>query len=127
MNIFGYTIISNDKLHELEANAEAAAKSWVASEADKVVAQLKTTHIGAAVVTAINDFKSKTMTGSEKFAGVLGQIAPLVLSYAMAGGVPAAIGDVEDLARQLIQSTYNDLQTTGVGKLVTALKGLLGL
>lgn len=130
LKIFGFTLISNADLAELKAAAsreiDTIVPFWKA-EADKVVAALKNTEIGDAVADSIVAISDANLSGAEKFSKVVGEIAPLVLNYVNRGGVNAVIEDVEDLARQLVQSTYNDVMSTGFGKIVRALRDLLGL
>lgn len=102
-------------------------EGFARADADKVVAALKATMIGDAAVDVVKALRDRDMTGKEKLEAAVREIAPLIVRYAAGGGVPALIGDVEDLTRQLIQSVYVDTQSTGFRKIVGALKELLGL
>lgn len=123
MKIFGIRIITDAKFRALKAEAGA----FIDTEADKVVAALKQTAIGDAVADSICALKNKDMSGGEKFAAVLAETAPVILGYIKDDGIDAVIDDVEDLARQLVQSVYNDVMSTGFGKIVADIKRLLGL
>ena len=123
MKIFGIRIISDAKFQALKAEAE----DFIDTEADKVVAALKQTEIGDAVADSIRAIKDANLSGQEKFAAVVGEIGPVVLDYVISGGIPAVLDDVEDIARQLVQSVYNDVMSTGFGKILADIKRLLGL
>jgi hypothetical protein len=119
IKIFGLTILPTKQLNALK---EAAG-----TEADRVVAALKQTEIGDAVVDSIKAIDNQALTGQQKFEIVVAEVAPIILRYVQNGGVKAAIGDVEDLGRQLVQSVYNSVKSKGFGKIVSGLVKLLGL
>lgn len=123
MKIFGIRIISDAKFQAIKAEAE----DFIETEADKVVAALKQTEIGDAVADSIRAIKNADLSGQDKFAAVVSEMGPVVLDYVISGGIPAVLDDVEDIARQLVQSVYNDVMSTGFGKLLKDLKALLGL
>lgn len=128
--MFGIVLIKKSELQELRAKAELAASTvlpfWQA-EADKAVAILKQTEIGDAVADSIKAIKDAEMSGLEKFQAVVGEIAPLLLDYVSKGGIPAVIDDVEDVARQLVQSVYNDVMSTKAGSVIKAILKVFGL
>jgi hypothetical protein len=98
-----------------------------APAADRVVAALKQTKLGDAVIDSINAVASKELTGAQKFDAVVAEVSPLVVDYVRAGGTKAAATDVEDLTRALVQSTYTEIKSVGFEKIVGALLKLLKL
>jgi hypothetical protein len=123
MKLFGIRIISDAKFKRLTGEVSG----FINTEADRVVLALKQTSLGDAVLDSIEAIADDDMPGNEKFQKVVSEVAPLVLHYVASGGVPALLDDVEDLARHLVQSVYNDMKSTGFGKLVKQLVDLLGL
>ena len=89
-------------------NAGHAVETFVLTEPQKLVATLKSTSIGATVMAEVANLKDQSISGAEKFAKALAIATPLVLNYVTAG--PAAIvTDAEGVARELVQSLYNDM------------------
>ncbi|UAK25510.1 hypothetical protein [Sphingomonas nostoxanthinifaciens] len=86
-----------------------AVEQFALSETQKVVATLKTTSIGATVTADITALKDSTLTGAEKYEQVVANTAPLVLSYVTGGGLASLASDAADVARELVQSLYNDV------------------
>ncbi|UAK24170.1 Pam3-gp28 family putative phage holin [Sphingomonas nostoxanthinifaciens] len=86
-----------------------AVEQFALSETQKVVATLKATSIGATVTADIKALKDSTLTGAEKFEQVVTNTAPLVLSYVTGGGLASLASDAADVARELVQSLYNDV------------------
>ncbi|MEV5033696.1 hypothetical protein MRBLMC3_002933 [Sphingobium sp. LMC3-1-1.1] len=124
--MFGIRIISKSKLNELKA-AAAVAMAIVPTETAKAVLALKQTKIGAAVASDIDAMSSKAMTGTEKFEAVLANTLPLVIEFLTDGGFSAAIDEVEDIGRALVQSVFNDFKSTTAGKLAKTILRLVGL
>ncbi|WP_404711470.1 hypothetical protein [Sphingomonas sp. MMS24-J13] len=87
--------------HVLESRALSAGQ--------QLVATLKGTSIGAAVVGDIKALTDSSLSGAEKFEKVVANTAPLVLQYVVGGGFSTIVGDAKDLARELVQSLYNDV------------------
>lgn len=118
MKIFGLHILTKSDLATIKQDAAAFALT----EADKFVATLKGTPVGAAAVTSINAVENKSLSGLQKFEQVVEAVFPLVINYASSGGVTLAIDTAKDLARQFVQSTFNDLKNSKVvSDLVSAL------
>ncbi len=88
------------------------------SEGQKLVATLKSTSIGQVVTNDIAALKDQNLSGAEKFAKVLANTAPLVLSYATGNGLTSLVGDGIGIAQELVQSLYND--TLGAAKAALA-------
>ena len=126
MKIFGLKIVSAKQYDALKS-AAIAAGAFIETEADRVVAALKQTSIGDAVVDSIEAIVSADLTGQQKFERVVSEIGPLVLKYVQGGGIKAALDDVDDIARQLVQSVFVSVKSTDFGKLVQQLLRLLGL
>lgn len=123
MAFLGIHIMTSKRLQAIKD----ATGAFVATEADQVVTALKQTAIGVAVAADIAAIKNAKLSGTEKFASVLASTIPVVLNYAVGGGIAAAAKDVEDIARALVQSVYNDVASTSVGKLVGQFLKLLGI
>ncbi|UZW55570.1 hypothetical protein NUH86_01825 [Sphingobium sp. JS3065] len=124
--MFGIRIISKSKLNELKA-AAAVAMAIVPTETAKAVLALKQTKIGEAVAIDIEAMSSKSMTGAEKFEAVLSNTIPLVVEFLTDGGLNAALDEVEDIGRALVQSIFNDFKWNAAGKLAKAILRLVGL
>jgi hypothetical protein len=108
-------------------SAGQAIKAIALSEADKAVAALKTTAIGGTVAANIKALTNAQMSGSEKFEKVAQATMPLVLTFLVDGGTKAALKDVEDIARGLVQSTFNDVASTKAGGIAALILRLLGV
>lgn len=111
-----------------------AVADFVVSEVQKAVAVLKTTDLGGAIAKIVTDVTTKTnpdgsvMTGSEKFASVLADSIPLVEQFLTnKGAVGVAVTAVEDVARELVQSIFNDTKSTTAGSLATQVLALFGV
>lgn len=94
---------------------------------DRVVAALKQSKLGDATIDSIQAVTNTDLSGAQKFERVVTEISPLVVEYVRAGGGKAAIADVEDLTRALVQSVYTELKSVGFAKIVSALMKLLKL
>ncbi|UAK25681.1 hypothetical protein [Sphingomonas nostoxanthinifaciens] len=102
--------LSSAQLTALHA-AGHAVEQFALSETQKVVATLKTTSIGATVTADIKALEDSTLIGAEKFEQVVANTAPLVLPYVTGGGLASLAADAGDVARELVQSLYNDAAT----------------
>lgn len=107
--------------------AITAVKTFAGSEASKIIAGLKTTDIGAAVIADIAVVESTDLTGAQKFEQVVANTAPLILKYVTGGGIAAVESDVLGIAQGLVQTVYLDVQSTSFAKLAGPLLKLLGL
>lgn len=126
MKIFGIHILTSKQVKAIKTGVDEAG-NFLSLESDRVVAALKQTSLGTVVANVISAVDNDDLSGSQKFEKVLSAVGPEVLNYIQRGGVPALIDDVEDIARQLVQSVYNDFKSTGFGKIVKQLLKLLGL
>lgn len=109
------------------SKAAKSVEALTLTEAQKAVAALKTTTIGAAVAADIKTIGSKDLSGEEKFAQVLANTTPAIAAFVSGGGVKAAAKDVEDIARALVQSIFNDVASTKAGSIATTILKLLGI
>jgi hypothetical protein len=123
MSFLGIHILSDAALAHLKA-AGHDVTTFAATEADKAVIALKSTDIGATVAADIASVKDNALTGSQKFEAVLANTLPLVLKYVTGGGLSAVVTDVEDIARSLVQSVFNDTASTKAGKVAADILGL---
>ena len=105
----------------------AAVKAFSGSEAAKIVAALKETHIGTAVANDVSALTNSTLTGAQKFESVVSTTIPLVLTYVTSGGIAAVESDVEGIAKSLVQTIYTDVADTGFGKIAAEFMKLLGI
>lgn len=115
MSFFGIHILSDAAVAHLKAAGHDVTE-FVASEADKAVIALKGTSIGATVAADIAAVTDHALTGPQKFEKVLANTLPLVLQYVTGGGFAGVLKDVEDIARGLVQSVFNDTKSTNAGK-----------
>lgn len=123
MKIFGLHILNKKQIEALKEGA----KDFVVTEADKVVAALKNTHIGAVAIQAVHDLEDKDVPGLQKLESVVADVAPLIMEYAAGGGFSAVLSDAEAIARQLAQSVYDDIKKSDLGGIVKSLLKVLGL
>lgn len=117
---------------QVDDHIEDAAEEFgefIGSASDRIVSALKQTEVGTAAANIISAVENDDAypTGGDKFEYAVGEVAPLIVDFITSGGFPALLDDVEDLARQLIQSTYNDAQSTSFGKVLSPLLKLLGI
>lgn len=118
MRILGFEITKSSAL--------AAAQSLALSATDRAVVVLKQSNLGTVVANNIRIVAGRELSGREKFEQVVSQTVPLIVSYASSGGVRAAATDVEDLARALVQSVYNDAQSSTAGRVASAILKFFG-
>ena len=103
----------------------AAVGEVTLTEVQHAVAALKETDIGSAVAADIHALTNASLTGAQKREQVVANTIPLIVTYATGGGISAVANDVEDIARELVQSTFNDVASTKAGAFATALLALL--
>lgn len=97
------------------------------TDAQKAVAALKQTEIGAIVAKDIKALSSSTMTGAEKFETVVTTTLPLVVGLLAEGGLKKAETEVADIARELVQSIFNQVaskKAETVGSLILKVLGI---
>jgi hypothetical protein len=116
------------------AKDAAATVDFAVSEVQHAVAILKTTELGAGVAKIVADVTAKTnpdgtaMTGEQRFAAALADAAPLVVTFLTSkGAINLALAEVEDVARELVQSTFNDTKSTTAGSLAGQILALFGV
>jgi hypothetical protein len=107
MSKFFIGFLTAAQLASLHA-AGHAVETFALTEPQKIVATLKTTSIGATVAAEIANLRDSTEAGAQKFTKALAIAAPLVVSY-VASGPAAIVSDAEGVARELVQSLYNDM------------------
>ena len=117
--IFGLTILSSAAL--------AAIQSFALTEGEKAVAALKQTDIGKAVAADIATAASTTLTGPQKFEQVLANTLPQIQALFTKQGQAAALADLEDVGRSLVQTVYNDVKSTTAATWATSILKLLGI
>lgn len=112
----------------LGSPAAHAAEEFVLTEVQKAVAVLKTTKLGAVVAADIQTVASRNISGAQKFEQVVTNTVPLIVTFlADNGAIKVAVQEVSDIARELVQSTYNDTKSTAAGTLATLILSLFGV
>jgi hypothetical protein len=98
-----------------------AVETGALSAGQHAVAIIKANPIGALIAADIATLKDSTLSGSEKAAKVVASAVPLIATLA-SGGLVTLIASVEDTAREVVQSLYNDTigATFGVVPAATA-------
>lgn len=123
MALFGIRILTSKQIAAIKAEAASVAMT----EAGKAVAILKTTDIGKAVAADIAAISNKRLSGSQKFEKVVANTAPLLVKYITGGGFAAVEADVIDIARNLVQSVYNDFKSSTAPGLAKAILKIVGI
>jgi hypothetical protein len=121
--MFGIRILSSKQLAAIKAEAASLALS----EASRAVAALKQSEIGNVVAKDIMVMSASNLTGVQKFEKVVANTAPLLVKYVTGGGFAAVEADVMDIARNLVQSIYNDVRSKTAPNIGKAILKLLGL
>lgn len=126
--MFHLHILTDAQIAALK-NAGHEVEHFAISEAQKAVLALKTkTDIGSKIADAIKTVESQQLSGPQKFEQVLvNDVLPEVLKYATGGGFSAVISDVESIGRELLQSVFNDVQSTTAGKIGAEILHVAGL
>jgi len=126
------------RTHVLEpvfgADNAAHVVDFAVSEVQHAVAILKTTELGAQVAQIVKDVTAKTntdgspMTGAQKFEHALADVLPLAVAFLTTkGAIGVAVDEVEDVARELLQSTFNDVKSSTAGSLAGQILALFGI
>uniref|UniRef100_UPI0035CA3244 hypothetical protein n=1 Tax=uncultured Sphingomonas sp. TaxID=158754 RepID=UPI0035CA3244 len=82
-------------------------ETGLVSAGDHALAIIKANPIGALISADIATLKDSSLSGVEKAAKVVASAIPLIESLAT-GGVVTLVASVEDTARLVVQSLYND-------------------
>lgn len=109
------------------SRAKQIIKDVAVSEVDRAVVALKNTIVGTLVANEVHAITAKDMTGAQKFEAVVESTLPLIHDFATRGGRAMLVHDVEDVARQLVQSVFNDVKSTKAGGIAQIILQLLGL
>lgn len=109
------------------SDAGKSVEAFALTEVQKAIAALSKTTIGISVAADIKSLTSSTLTGAQKFEQVVANSTPLIASFLVTGGVATAVQDVEDVARGLVQSIFNDTISTKAGSIAASILKLLGL
>lgn len=115
-----------------DAVEDIAGNAWdyVDDQIDKAVAMLKQTHIGTSVLNFISIVDDDDIPGSEKFDKVVSMIMPVIKDFADNGRLDTTADQIEDFARQFVQSAYNDWNKAGglkaiISPLIKLIKSIL--
>ena len=109
------------------SKAGQSVKAFAMTEVQKAVAALKTTSIGAIVAADIASLKDARLTSAQKFETVVANTLPKIVELATTpGAVKVELSDVESVARELVQSVFNDTASTKAGSIATLILTLLG-
>ncbi len=98
-----------------DAVEQVAANAWDAIEdsVDKAVAMFKDTDAAVRIMNLISAVSNRSMSGAEKFNFVLDAAKPIIKDFADDGKLNATADAIEDFARQVVQSIYNDFNKAG--------------
>lgn len=98
-----------------DAVEQVAATAWDAVEdsVDKAVAMFKDTYAAVRIMNLISAVSNRSMSGAEKFNFVLDAAIPIIKDFADDGKLNATADAIEDFARQVVQSIYNDWNSAG--------------
>jgi FixJ family two-component response regulator len=110
------------------ADNAAHVVDFAVSEVQHAVAVLKTTELGAQVAQIVKDVSAKDLSGAQKFEAALADVLPLAVSFLTTkGAIGLAVSEVEDVARELLQSTFNDVKSTTAGSLAGKILAIFGI
>lgn len=82
-------------------------ETGLVSAGQHAVAIIKANPIGALIAADIATLKDATLSGAEKADKVIASAIPLIESL-VAGGAVTLVASVEDTAREVVQSLFND-------------------
>jgi len=99
----------------------------VLTPTQKAVAALKKTPVGVAILADIKAVSSKDLNGQQKFEAVVANTLPLILEVVQGDGVKAALSDVEDIGRALVQEIYNDEMSQKAVSIAKSILRILGI
>lgn len=119
MSFFPIHVLTDEQVKTLKA-AGHQLEEFALSEGQKAVALLKKSDVGQTVAAEIHALADSTLSGPEKFEKVLAGALPLVAKFVAGGGVEVAIEEAEDLGRELVQSVYDDVKSSSVGRIAAA-------
>lgn len=97
--------------------AGKAIETFVLSEGQKLVAEVKQTYVGTVTLNIISALENHSMSGADKLGAVVSAIVPLIQKLVATGGVSGAISSVESFALEFAQSVFNDFKAS-IAKLV---------
>ncbi len=111
-----------------DAVEQVAANAWDAIEdsVDKAVALFKETPEAVAILNMISSVASGGLSGAAKFDLVLKAAIPIIKDFADYGKLNATADAIEDFARQVVQSIYNDFnKACGLTSILSPLIALI--
>jgi len=97
------------------------------TDAQKAIAALKNTEVGAAVAADIKALTSSTLSGPEKFEAVVVNTLPLLVDALKAGGITKGLKEVEDIGRAFVQDVFNSTVSKKAETIGSLLLKVLGL
>lgn len=110
------------------SKAGQSIKAFALTEAQKAVAALKTTPIGAIVAADIAALQNARLTGAQKFELVVTNTMPKVVALVSTpGAIAIEVADVESVTRELVQSVFNDAASSKAGSIARLILALLGI
>lgn len=98
-----------------DAVEQVAANAWdaVGDSVDKAVAMFKDTDAAVRIMNLISAVSNRSISGAEKFNFVLDAAKPIIKDFADDGKLNTTADAIEDFARQVVQSIYNDWNSAG--------------
>lgn len=126
MSVFGLHLLTDAQYEALKAAGHEVA-GIVLSDTQHAVALIKAkTDVGKTIAADIAAVKNDSLSALEKFEEVVKTTIPEVERLLAPGGVAEAVADVESIARELVQSVFNDVASTHAGTVAASLIQLVG-
>jgi len=97
------------------------------SETQEAIALLMTLPIAKTVRDNILTIANDSLSGQQKFDVVLGRTIPALIALTKGKGLETTAGDIEDIARGLVQAIYNDVASTRAGTIARKILALFGV
>lgn len=99
----------------------------VLTETQEVIALLMTLPIAKTVRANILTIANDSLSGQQKFDVVLGRTIPSLIALTKGRGFETAAGDIEDIARGLVQAIYNDVASARAYTIARRILALFGV
>lgn len=97
------------------------------TETQEAIALLMTLPIAKTVRDNILTIANDSLSGQQKFDVVLGRTIPALIALTRGKGLETAAGDIEDIARGLVQAIYNDVASARAATIARKILALFGV
>lgn len=101
--------VEQDVLDFLTGAGKAIA-AFAISETQKLVAEVKQTDLGTLALNLVQLLASHDLAGPAKLDAVVAALVPALTALEAKGGLAGLVTSIEDFARELAQSAYNDFK-----------------